>query len=53
MLQFKTISLRTLKGIENAERLARIGWKISCSGFDTIQFYKEIIKNEQKNNRSK
>lgn len=40
-MKYKTVDTRTLKGLEEAERLHANGWKIGSSGLDTIQFYKE------------
>ena len=35
---YKTVDLRTEKGIKEAERLKEQGWKIVQMGFDTMQF---------------
>jgi len=39
-LQYRTVDLRTLKGIKLAERLKANGWKIGSVGFYTLQLYK-------------
>ena len=38
--KYKTIDLRTIKGIKQAELLKSKGWKVGSVGFDTIQLYK-------------
>lgn len=43
---YKTVDLRTVKGIEQAEKLKEEGWQINSSGIDTIQFYKVIRDDE-------
>jgi hypothetical protein len=39
-LEYKTVSLRTAKGIKTAERLKAQGWQQGSVGFETIQFYR-------------
>lgn len=36
MKKFKTIDLRSIDGIQQAERLKRLGWNIISVGFTTI-----------------
>ena len=40
--KYKTIDLRTVKGIKQAERLKSLGWKIISVGFNTIMLEKKI-----------
>lgn len=40
--KYKTISLKTVKGFKDAERLHRNGWKIVAHGIASIQFEKSI-----------
>jgi hypothetical protein len=40
--KFITVELRSIKGIEKAERLKNNGWKIINSSLDTIIFEKKI-----------
>lgn len=39
-IEYKTVNIRTLKGLRKAERLKEKGWKIGSVGFETIQFYR-------------
>jgi len=39
-IRYKTVDTRTLKGLEEAERLHASGWKIGSTGLTTMQFYK-------------
>jgi hypothetical protein len=39
-LEYRTINVRTLRGLKEAERLKAQGWTIGSVGFETIQFYK-------------
>lgn len=39
-LEYKTVNTRTLKGLKQAERMKKAGWKIGSSGIYTIQFYR-------------
>jgi len=52
MNKYKRIDTRTLKGLKQAEKLKKSGWKIANIGFWNIQFYKKQKrkgdKNEQK-----
>lgn len=36
--EYKTISLRTLSGVKQAERMKANGWEIVSIGFETIMF---------------
>lgn len=51
--KYRRVSLRTIKGIDEAERLKARGWRIveSGSGFDTILFEKEVNQNGKANNQ--
>ena len=42
--KYKTVSLRTVKGIKSAETLKRNGWKITSHSIDKIQFEKKVGK---------
>jgi len=42
MIKYKTVDLRTPKGIKHAEQLKSQGWVIGAIGFHTIQFYKSF-----------
>lgn len=44
MLEYKTVDLRTEKGIKEAEELKEQGWTLGSHGLDTIQFYRELKK---------
>jgi hypothetical protein len=39
--EYKTVSTRTLAGLEEAERLQTAGWKIINNGFYSVQFMRE------------
>lgn len=41
-LQYRTVDTRTVKGIEEAERLQAAGWKIVRSGMFSIQFERKV-----------
>lgn len=41
MVEYKTVSLRTEEGIEEAEKLKEEGWEINSHSPDVIQFYKK------------
>jgi hypothetical protein len=41
MLEYKTVDLRTEKGIKEAEELKEQGWTLGSHGLDTIQFYRD------------
>ena len=43
-VKYKTVDIRTVKGIEKAESLKAAGWKVNTHSPDTIQFYKENKK---------
>lgn len=38
--QYRTVDTSTLKGLQQAERLQRHGWKIVSVGLFLIQFFK-------------
>ena len=38
---YKTITLKDVKGFQQAERLQRNGWKVISVGFETITMIKE------------
>lgn len=40
-VKYKTISLRSIEGIKQAERLLVKGWIIYSSSIDTVCLYKE------------
>lgn len=42
--QYKTVTIRSLKGLKRAEWYKSHGWKIISVGFETIQFEKPINK---------
>ena len=42
MIEYRTINTRTIQGIQQAERLQRLGWTIGSEGFETIQFWRQI-----------
>ena len=46
--KYKTIDLRTVKGIKQAERLKSLGWKIISVGFNTIMLEKKIERTNKK-----
>ena len=41
--KYKTINLRLIKGIKQAEKLQSLGWKIISVGFTTVTMEKKII----------
>jgi hypothetical protein len=41
IIQYKTVSTRTLKGLREAEALKRAGWTIYSVGLFIIGFYKK------------
>lgn len=45
--KFRTISLRTEHGFDQAEKLQARGWQVGSVGFETIQMYK-TEKNENR-----
>jgi hypothetical protein len=44
--KYKTVSLRTIKGIESAEKLQANGWTIYSHGLDTLYFQKQMTSKE-------
>lgn len=44
MIEYRTVSTHTLKGLKEAERLHQSGWKMGRSGLFTIQFYRQKKK---------
>jgi hypothetical protein len=45
-MEYKTVDISTVKGLQQAERLHAQGWKMARVGLFTIQFYrrKERVK---------
>jgi hypothetical protein len=41
-IKYKTVEIRTLKGLKQAERLQRLGWTIGRTGLFSIQFYRRV-----------
>jgi len=39
-MEFRRVDIRTIKGIEEAERLQREGWMFSSFGTDVVTMYK-------------
>lgn len=43
-IEYKTVDVSTIKGIEAAERLQATGWLMGRSGLFTIQFYRKAVR---------
>lgn len=44
-VRYRTIDIRTEKGLKQVEHLKSLGWTISSIGKTTIELYKPILKN--------
>jgi len=46
--KYKTISLRTVKGFKQAERLQSNGWRVYLAGIDSVRLEKEVKSKSKK-----